>query len=820
MKPITLFLRGFRGIRDGLGREEISLDLDAMSTGAQLIAIRGANGRGKTTILDNMTPFPTMPSRAGGDGSGAFSYYEQVYLPENVKDLVWEHGGRRYRSQIVIRTGGRRRTEAYLHVLDQERWVPVRTSDGTLSDGKMETYEACLGAVLGPDRTFFVSAFAPQGRRQLCSYRTGEVKALLADLLGLDEIRLKGQQAGEVAKLLRLGLAGVREELAVVMQELDRATADGARLPGIDHNMASQRGRRAELQDRVERANAEFAGIEAERWRGEQDAAERATLQSEQSRIEAAFTRQRSELYADLQREQRRRECLEAETSARLAERTRAQARIGTRRTQAEEVIADAWRIERSSRWLALTQVVVAKREERVAHYLEKVTELREFRGRERSLEKEIDSVERAAGKAVLRIEELRRRFGLTQTVPCKGLPMQENCRLLADANGARPMLPSAAAELGQLNETRASLCEQLSQTRARAAHLLCAPTRLSRAEAGLARSRHRATSATELAARRGALAQADALVRECEESLSRLERNAREEQERDAADRRAIDTAVAEVHIRMDRLEVEHREAADALSRRIAQLPPAFDCRRVAAAHEALTQAQAALRGNDEALHDLVRQHAIATQAASAAGQLQERRCCLESKCGVVEAEFATWTVFVKCMGSDGLIALMIDDAGPELARVANDLLVACYGPRFTLSIRTQVETAKGEAREGFEIVVHDADSGHAKCVTQMSGGERVWINDCLTRAIALYVSQSSGRKYETLFSDESDGPLDPERKRMFMNMKREVLRLGGYDREYFISQTTEVAALADVVIDVDEFAVANALPKPGPER
>lgn len=809
MKPITLFLRGFRGIRDGLGRDEISLDLEAMADGAQLIAIRGANGRGKTTILDNMTPFPTMPSRAGGDGSGAFSYYDQVYLPENVKDLVWEHEGRRYRSQIVIRTGGRRRTEAYLHVLNQERWVPVRTSDGTLSDGKMETYEACLGAVLGPDRTFFVSAFAPQGRRQLCSYRTGEVKALLADLLGLDEIRLKGQQAGEVAKLLRLGLAGAREELAAVMQELERATADDARLPGIDHDMASLRGRRAELQDRVGRSNAELAGMEAERARGEQDAAERSTLKSEQSRIEAAFARQRGELYADLQRELRRRECLEAETSARLAERTRAQARVGARRAQAEEVIADALRIERSARRLALTEAVVPRREERVAYYLQKVAELREFQGRERSLEKEIDSVERAAGKAALRIEDLRRRMGLTQTVPCKGLPMQEDCRLLADANEARPMLPSAAAELGQLIETRSTLCEQLMQARARAARLMCAPARLSHAEASLARSRHRATRTSAQAARCGALAQADAIVRECEESLSQLERNARVEQEREVSDRRAIDAAAAAIHIRMERLEAEHREAAGALSRRIAQLPAAFDSSRVAAAHEALVQAQAALRGNDEALHDLVRKHAIATQAASAAGQLQERRCCLESKCCVIEAELATWTVFAKCMGSDGLIALMIDDAGPELARVANDLLVACYGPRFTLSIRTQVETAKGEAREGFEIVVHDADSGHSKPVMQMSGGERVWINDCLTRAVALYVSQNSGRKYGTLFSDESDGPLDPDRKRMFMRMKREVLRLGGYEREYFISQTPEMASAADAAIDLDCLAV-----------
>jgi exonuclease SbcC len=49
------------------------------------------------------------------------------------------------------------------------------------------------------------------------------------------------------------------------------------------------------------------------------------------------------------------------------------------------------------------------------------------------------------------------------------------------------------------------------------------------------------------------------------------------------------------------------------------------------------------------------------------------------------------------------------------------------------------------------------------------------------------------------------ADGALDPERKRMFMAMKREVLRLGGYEREFFISQTPELTAMADRVIDLN---------------
>ena len=78
----------------------------------------------------------------------------------------------------------------------------------------------------------------------------------------------------------------------------------------------------------------------------------------------------------------------------------------------------------------------------------------------------------------------------------------------------------------------------------------------------------------------------------------------------------------------------------------------------------------------------------------------------------------------------------------------------------------------------------------------------------------MALYLARHSGRRYRTLFSDEADGALDAERKRMFMAMKREVLRLGGYEREFFVSQTPELTAMADAVIDMEALAESVAAP------
>ena len=118
-----------------------------------------------------------------------------------------------------------------------------------------------------------------------------------------------------------------------------------------------------------------------------------------------------------------------------------------------------------------------------------------------------------------------------------------------------------------------------------------------------------------------------------------------------------------------------------------------------------------------------------------------------------------------------------------------------------------TQTQTAKGDLREDFDIRVFDADRDDDKSVRDMSGGERIWINECLTRAIALFQSQASGNRYETLFADESDGALDPERKQMFVAMKRKVMELGGYQREFFISHTPELWGMADGVIDMNQF-------------
>jgi exonuclease SbcC len=279
-----------------------------------------------------------------------------------------------------------------------------------------------------------------------------------------------------------------------------------------------------------------------------------------------------------------------------------------------------------------------------------------------------------------------------------------------------------------------------------------------------------------------------------------------------EAAERQQINAARQAIAAQHEQQAKHYRATLDRLKQALAALPAPYDEQRLIDAQTAMEQAAQSVAAAEQAhlaaVRDAETLGAVVQQATALAG----RQAHVANRIAKVETELGNWNLFAKCMGNDGLIALAIDDAGPALSGLANDLLLACYGPRFTVSIQTLVETGKGEQKEGFDILVHDGESGESKSVGLMSGGERVWINECLIRAVALYLAQHTGRRYGALFSDEADGPLDPERKRMFMAMKREVLRLGGYQREFFVSQTPELTAMADAVIDLE----AHAAPAP----
>ncbi len=808
MRPIKLTLKGFRGIRDGLGRDEIAIDLEQLTGGAQLVAIAGANGRGKTTLMDNLHPFAVMPSRAGADGLGSFSYYDHLYLAENEKDLVWEHEGQRYRSHLVFWLNGRRRTEAYLMVRAGEAWHPVTLPNGTVSDGKVETYERCVEHLLGNAETFFTSVFSAQGRRQLSAYRNAQIKQLLADLLGLDGIGELGQKAAETGRLLKARLAAERQNHALLVQQLDGKKALFRRLADAPERVRDAETGKAQAAALADAAKEDLARHKALRDQAASCEKRRAELSAERVQAERHLRDAQEALRVRDQRERERVAALDRRIASRAAERRTAREKLLAQRHSAMGTASAAPAVQRACRRLPLAERVEALRGQQVEEARKDVERLQAYQQKAQTLVERMKSIEREAGQEALRAADLARRFGLANEVPCAGTDMQGRCQLLGDAREARTLLPNAEGTIARLSDERRCAEEALTSVRSECAALAAAPDAWRRAQSRCDAARERVARLREAAARLEFVEQAQAAVAALELELAALPPTDDAPTEAERQERAEIEAALATIAAEREHASREAQAALDRVSQALAALPPAFDAQRIVQAEREVASALAALQDAERVHLDAVRDSQARDDAAAQCREITVGALRLTARMRRIEEELGYWMLLAKCLSNDGIIALEIDEAGPALAGLANDLLLACYGPRFTVSIRTLVETGKGETREGFDIVVHDGESGESKSVSLMSGGERVWINECLTRAIALYLAGSSGRRYETVFSDELDGPLDAERKRMFMTMKREVLRLGGYTREYFISQTPELAAMADAVIDLNAMA------------
>jgi exonuclease SbcC len=146
------------------------------------------------------------------------------------------------------------------------------------------------------------------------------------------------------------------------------------------------------------------------------------------------------------------------------------------------------------------------------------------------------------------------------------------------------------------------------------------------------------------------------------------------------------------------------------------------------------------------------------------------------------------------------------IDAAGPEVARLTNDLLEATYGPRFSVAFETLRETKSkaGEYSEVFDVRVYDG--GAERQVEQLSGGEKVVVGEAVGLAISIFNARKSGVRWQTIFRDETAGALDPENAARYVAMLRRALSLGGFTQCVFIAHLPAVYESADVQLRVED--------------
>lgn len=808
MIPKKLYLKQFIGIRAGLNRDEITIDFEQLAGESQLIALVGENGAGKSTILDNSHPFRVMPSRAGGYSPGSFSYFDNIYGTEAGKELEWEHGGIRYRTTIVFKMPGKtKKQEAYLHRFNDDGWAPVAAADGMVSDGKTTTYDKVLESILGTPEMFFTSAFASQGRRPLASYGNGEIKGLLSELLGLDHVRELGDKAKTVSKQLTVRLDGMRSDIERVANAEHEHGIKSQELTGHQSNLEAQLQLRQRVRLDVSVTTRKLTELQAVDNNNTENEMRRNTLLTRQSSIESTLNKRITDINRDVINEQSRLEDARAfalnEFNA--ANKTITELKSNIARNQQTldkkgEIESAQERVPELNIKLDAGMYNVDAKKAESALWSELVNKSAKLGERMKALMRE----GKAASDSVI---ELEARSKLVGEVPCAGTDMQCECNLLANATQARDKLPDVIADRDiKRDEYRAAKTQRVDVDK----HVLSfgnIQDDIKKLEADLQRIQNEIAENNKMAALADTLSNTQESIKATESQIEGINARLLLNKEELSKTEQTVTPRVLELEDRKKSAQKEIEIERQTIKDELAALPDPADATVLTDAENAAEDADSRLSEIESSVENTNAQIARLEGEMHALSKSLTDSYYVKSLSATVEQEIAHWSMLAKAFSNDGIISLSIDDAGPTLASLTNGLLLACFGPRFSIRLDTQRETKTGGMKEAFEITVFDAERDDEKSVGSMSGGEKIWINEAMTRAIALYQADQSGQHYDCLFSDESDGALDPERKQQFMKMKRKVLELGGYQSEIFISHTPELQQMADVIIDMEGF-------------
>ena len=111
---------------------------------------------------------------------------------------------------------------------------------------------------------------------------------------------------------------------------------------------------------------------------------------------------------------------------------------------------------------------------------------------------------------------------------------------------------------------------------------------------------------------------------------------------------------------------------------------------------------------------------------------------------------------------GKDGIQALLIEDAIPEIEHEANDLLAKLTDNQTQLFIESLRDLKKGGTKETLDIKISDAAG--IRPYELFSGGEAFRIDFALRIAISKLLARRAGTSLQTLIIDEGFGSQDEE--------------------------------------------------------
>jgi exonuclease SbcC len=166
------------------------------------------------------------------------------------------------------------------------------------------------------------------------------------------------------------------------------------------------------------------------------------------------------------------------------------------------------------------------------------------------------------------------------------------------------------------------------------------------------------------------------------------------------------------------------------------------------------------------------------ARQAVQVLDMLRKRQKEQNQRRVVLTRQVSQLKVLERAFGKDGVPALLIEQALPEIETQANEILDRLSGGNMAVRFSTQKDykdKSRDDKRETLDIIISDAIGSRE--YELFSGGEAFRVNFAIRLALSRFLSQRAGARLQTLVIDEGFGSQDAEgRQRLIeaINMVR----------------------------------------------
>ncbi len=177
--------------------------------------------------------------------------------------------------------------------------------------------------------------------------------------------------------------------------------------------------------------------------------------------------------------------------------------------------------------------------------------------------------------------------------------------------------------------------------------------------------------------------------------------------------------------------------------------------------------QAEREYLDSQEEENKLHMQVGAAKQSVDVLEVLKKRQVDIETRLLELRLMITRYKSLEKACGKDGVPALLIEQALPELETQANDILDRLSAGSMSVRFITQADykTKKREdKKETLDIMIHD--SVGTRAYELFSGGEAFRVNFAIRLALARVLAQRAGARLQTLVIDEGFGSQDLQGK------------------------------------------------------